>query len=131
LSRTPLIYDAECGFCCVATALVLSWDRGSRLRPVALQEPEAAELLHALPEERRQASWHLVEEDGTVRSAGAGFAPLFRRLPGGRPAAAAADRFPESAARAYSVVAGRRSAFGRVLPSALKRRADDLIRRRA
>ena len=34
-----------------------------------------------MPEEQRLASWHLVEEDGAVRSAGAAFPPLFRLLP--------------------------------------------------
>jgi len=98
---------------------------------VALQSAEAARLLHELPEERRQASWHLVEADGTVRSAGAGFVPLFRLLPGAGPAAAVVERYPGPAERAYRLVANRRSLLGRALPLHVKRRADALIRRRA
>ena len=131
LSRTPFIYDADCGFCRAATALFLAWDRSHRLRPVALESAEAAELLRELSEEERGGSWHLVEADGTVRSSGAGFAPLFRLLPGGRPAAAVADRFPQPAERAYRFVANRRTVLGRALPQQVKCRADELIRRRA
>jgi hypothetical protein len=54
-----------------------------------------------MPPERQWASWHIVEPDGAVSSAGAGFAPLLRRLPGGRPLAKLADRFPGGAERAY------------------------------
>jgi hypothetical protein len=38
------------------------------------------------------ASWHLVDADGRVSSAGAGFAPVFRLLPGGSPLASLAVR---------------------------------------
>jgi predicted DCC family thiol-disulfide oxidoreductase YuxK len=115
----------------VTLGVLLLWDRRRRLRPVALGSAEAQELLRELPEERRGASWHLVELDGTVRSAGAGFGPLFRLLAGGRSLARAAERFPGPANRAYFFVATRRSRFGRYVPPALKRRADALIRRRA
>ena len=98
---------------------------------MALQSAEAAELLRDLPEERRRASWHLVEEDGTVRSAGAGIAPLLQLLFGAGGAARAVDRHPQAADRAYFFVATRRSTFGRYVPQALKRRADELIRRRS
>ena len=84
-----------------------------------------------MPEERRLASWHAIEVDGTVRSAGAGFAPVFRVLPGGRPFAAACERFPGAAERAYRFVATRRGRLGPLLPAALKRRADTLLDRRA
>ena len=92
---------------------------------------EGRELLGSVPEEHRLASWHAVEEDGTVRSAGAGFAPVLRALPGGRPLAAASERFPGAAERAYRAVATRRSRLGPLLPGAVKRRADALLERRA
>jgi hypothetical protein len=83
-----------------------------------------------VPAERRLASWHAVEEDGTVRSAGAGFASVFRALPGGRPFAALCERYPGAAERAYQLVATRRGRLGPLVPAAVKRRADALLERR-
>ena len=92
--------------------MILKWDRDGRLRPVPGQDLD---------------SWQLVFPDGTVRGAGAAFSPLLRMLPGGRPLAQLADRFPDSAERGYRWVADRRSAFGRPLPAAVKRWADRVI----
>jgi predicted DCC family thiol-disulfide oxidoreductase YuxK len=125
MSPHPLLYDPDCGFCRVCMALVLSWDRERKLRPVALTDPEAERLLAGMPEDERMASWHLVELD--VSSGGAAFSPLFRLLPGGAPLARLADRFPEGAKRGYRFVADRRSAFGKPLPAATKRWADRVI----
>ena len=77
------------------------------------------------------ASWHLVAGGGEVRSAGAAFAPLLRGLPGGRPLAALAERFPKAAERAYRQVAGRRDTLGPLVPERLKRWADARIRSRS
>ena len=76
------------------------------------------------------ASWHLVGPDGEVRSAGPAAAPLFRLLPGGRPVAALAQRFPRGAARGYRWVADHRTWFGRPLTDGAKRRADAVIEQR-
>ena len=80
-----ILFDGKCGFCRRWVSRLLRWDRNGRLRPVALQDPEADELLGDMDEEQRMASWHLVEADGRVYSAGAAFPPLLRLLPGGRP----------------------------------------------
>jgi predicted DCC family thiol-disulfide oxidoreductase YuxK len=79
------------------------------------------------------ASWHLVEADGRVKSAGAGFAPVFRLLPGGSPLASLAERAPRLAEGGYRWVADHRSAFGRLITDGAKARADRRIeeRRRA
>jgi predicted DCC family thiol-disulfide oxidoreductase YuxK len=55
-----ILYDADCGFCRWSLGKLLAWDRPRRLRPVALQDPEADALLGGMEEERRMASWHLV-----------------------------------------------------------------------
>jgi predicted DCC family thiol-disulfide oxidoreductase YuxK len=101
------------------------------LRPVALQDEEADRLLAGMPEDERMASWHLVEPDGRVHSAGAAFAPLMRLLPGGRSLAPLFDRFPKASERGYRWVADHRSPFGRALPGRAKRWADRLIERRS
>jgi len=125
------LYDPDCGLCRATTGAVLSWDRRRRLRPVALGTAEAERALARMPEERRWDSWHLVDEQGRVSSAGAGFAPLLRRLPGGGPLAGLPERFPGAAERAYRLVADNRSRIGPLIPAALKSRADRVIEHRS
>jgi predicted DCC family thiol-disulfide oxidoreductase YuxK len=125
-----LLYDADCGLCRVLLAAVLLWDRRGRVRPVALQDPEAAELLRDMPPDERMRSWHLVLPDGAVRSGGLAFAPLLRLLPGGRPLAALPAAAPGPAERAYRLVADHRGTIGPLIPAALKARAERVIDRR-
>lgn len=110
-----LLYDAECGFCRWALRQVLRWDRAHRLRPCALQDPEAVRWLGDLPEEDRMGSWHLVSADGTRVSGGRAVAPLLRLLPGGRPLAVLAEAFPGLVERAYRWVARHRGRLGRLM----------------
>ena len=104
-----MLYDRDCGFCRWSLSKLLAWDRRGRLRPVALQDPEADRLLAGMGEEERMGSWHLAEPGGEVRSAGAAFEPLLRELPGGRPLAAIAARAPRLTERAYRFVSGNRT----------------------
>ena len=108
MNEAVILYDRSCGFCRRSVERVLRWDRGRRLRPVALQDPEADELLGGMDEERKMASWHLVEEDGTVHSAGAAFPPLLRLLPGGRPLAWLTADLPGPTEHAYRYAARTR-----------------------
>jgi predicted DCC family thiol-disulfide oxidoreductase YuxK len=112
MTAHPILYDPDCGFCRVCVAVILRWDRHRRLRPVPGQDLE---------------SWQLILPDGTVLTAGAAFSPLFRLLPGGAPLARLTDRFPAASDRGYRWVADHRSAFGRLLPAAVKRWADRVI----
>jgi predicted DCC family thiol-disulfide oxidoreductase YuxK len=116
MERHQLLYDPDCGFCRVCVALLLKWDRDGRLRP------EPGEDLD---------SWRLIPPDGDVIAAGAAFSPLFRLLPGGRPLARLADRFPGPADRGYRWVAGRRTWFGKTIPAGVKRWADRVISERS
>jgi len=109
-----VLYDDDCGFCVWCMGKVLALDRRGVLEPVALQDPRAPALLPGMDEETRMRSWHLVE-GGRVSSAGQAFGPLLRLLLGAR-AAVLADR-------AYYAVANRRSAFGKLVTEAAKRRA--------
>ena len=112
MTRVPLLYDPDCGFCRVCVAVLLKWDRGSRLRPVPGQD---------------LASWQLVPEEDTVLSAGAAFPALFRLLPGGAPLAQLTERFPGASERGYRWVADHRSALGGAIPGSVKRWADRVI----
>ena len=108
MSQAVILFDGTCGFCRRSVERILRWDRDGRLRPVALQDPEADELLRGMAEERKLASWHLVTPDGAVFSAGAAFPPLLRLLPGGRPLAALTAAFPGLSERGYRYVARTR-----------------------
>jgi predicted DCC family thiol-disulfide oxidoreductase YuxK len=130
MPRATILYDPDCGFCRWCLGKVLAWDRRASLRPVALGSEEADRLLADMPEERRMASWHLVDPDGGVNSAGAAFPPLFRLLPGGHPLAAVASKFPGAVDRGYRWVAANRSRFGPLVTAGAKRRADERIRTR-
>jgi predicted DCC family thiol-disulfide oxidoreductase YuxK len=113
--RDVLIYDRDCDFCRSSLGVVLRWDRRRRLRPLALQDPEADLLLADLDPERRMASWHLISPDGSRRSAGGAVAPLLRVLPGGAPAAAVAERFPSLTEAGYRAVASHRAGLTRLI----------------
>jgi predicted DCC family thiol-disulfide oxidoreductase YuxK len=115
MADTVLLFDADCGLCRWALARVLAWDRAGRLRPVALQSDEAAALLSSMRPTERMASWHLVTNDGRVRSGGAAVGPLARVLPFAPPVAAIAEAFPRTTDRAYRWVAVHRRALGRLV----------------
>ena len=128
--RATLLYDRDCGFCRWCLGKVLAWDRRRSIRPVAIQSEEADRMLGAMPETERLASWHLVDREGTVRSAGAAFPGLLRLLPGGAPLAALTSRAPRATDRAYRWVAGNRSRWGKLVTDGAKRRADERIAER-
>jgi predicted DCC family thiol-disulfide oxidoreductase YuxK len=113
--RSVLLYDEDCGFCRWFTDRLMRWDRGRQLRPAPLQGSEARVLLAGVPEERRMASWHLVDPDGRVHSAGAAIGPLLRSLPRGRGTARVADRFPRGTRTLYAAIARNRGLLGRVV----------------
>jgi predicted DCC family thiol-disulfide oxidoreductase YuxK len=129
-SRWAVLYDDDCGVCRALLGAVLTADRHQRLRPVALQSPEAQGLLADLTPEQRMASWHLISPAGVRHSAGAALPTLASLLPGGRLPAAGLSRTPSLNRRGYEWVAGHRSLLGRVTPAAARRRGDRLIAER-
>ena len=104
-----VLYDADCGLCKWLLAGLLRRDRAVRLRPIALQRPEADDLLPDLAPAERMASWHLISPAGVRRSGGAAVASLLRLLPRGRVPAVAFARFPRLSERGYRWVAEHRS----------------------
>jgi hypothetical protein len=75
-------------------------------------------LLPGLSEQKRMESFHIVDADGTVHSAGDGLAELVPLL----------DRAPSGVAeRAYWLVAGNRTRLGKLIPAAAKRQAQRRI----
>jgi predicted DCC family thiol-disulfide oxidoreductase YuxK len=131
MSRATLIYDSDCGFCRWCLGKVLAWDRRGAVRPLALGTDEANRLLRDMPRGEQMSSWHLVDDDGAVHSAGAGFAPLFKLLPAGSLFAALTARIPDATERGYRFVSGNRSLWGKLVTDGAKRRADERIAQRA
>jgi predicted DCC family thiol-disulfide oxidoreductase YuxK len=129
--RHRILYDSDCGFCRWSLSWILRWDRHRRLRPVALQEPAARELLPGMDPEERMASWHLVAPDGAVSSGGLAAGPMLRLLPGGAALATVADRAPRLASRVYDWVHRHRGMLGRPITDRAKVRADRVIASRA
>jgi predicted DCC family thiol-disulfide oxidoreductase YuxK len=111
-ARPGLLYDADCGVCKFIVARVLELDRG-RYRPLAIQDARSADLLPDTTEEERLRSFHIVDPDGTVHSAGDGLALLIPPL----------RRAPKLASRAYWLVANNRTRLGKLLPDAARRQA--------
>jgi predicted DCC family thiol-disulfide oxidoreductase YuxK len=125
-----VLYDGECGFCKWLLGWLLRFDRARRLRPVALQRPEAEALLADLDPAERMASWHLVAPDGQRISAGPALPSLLRLLPGGRLLAAVLDRFPRLTAAGYRWVAAHRIGISRFVPRRAKERGAERVRAR-
>lgn len=125
-----VLYDGDCGFCKWLLAGLLRFDRSRRLRPVALQRPEAAALLADLDPAERMASMHLVSPEGTRTSAGAALPALLGQLRGGQLPAAVCARFPRLTGAGYRWVATHRIGISRFVPRRWKKRAAERVRQR-
>ena len=130
MAPTTVLYDDDCRFCRASLALLLAWDRRRRLHPVPLQSAEAEQLLPGLGPEERMATMHAAPADGPPAAGGAALPSLLREVPGGAPLAALAARFPRAAELGYTTVAENRSRLSKLVPAALSRRADELVRKR-
>ncbi len=127
--RAVVLYDRDCGFCRWSLARLLDLDRRLRLRPVALQDPEAEELLRGMEDERRLASAHLVTADGEVYSGAAAIAPLLGLLQAGAPLSPPPRLLTGLLGLAYGLVARNRGLLGRPLSAQAKARGLEQIDR--
>lgn len=125
-----VLYDGDCGFCKWLLAGLLRFDRAERLRPIALQRPEAEALLADLDPGRRMESMHVVAPDGTRASAGEALPALLGLLRGGRAPAAVLARFPRLTSAGYRWVATHRIGISRFVPRRAKQRAAERVRER-
>jgi predicted DCC family thiol-disulfide oxidoreductase YuxK len=126
-----VLYDHACGFCKVMLALLLSWDRANRLRPVPIQSPRGDDLLADIEPEDRLKSWHVVDAQGVLRSGGAGIPVIFKALHMGAPIADIASRFPTAASQTYDWVAAHRALLGRPLGAQPRAWAAQVIAKRS
>lgn len=128
--RWLVLYDGDCGLCKWLLAGLLRLDRARRLRPIALQRPEAEALLADLDPAERMASMHVVSPDGSRASAGAALPSVLRLLSGGGLPAVVCERFPGLTAAGYRWVAIHRTGISRFVPRRSKRRAAERVRER-
>jgi predicted DCC family thiol-disulfide oxidoreductase YuxK len=131
METATVLYDVDCGFCRWAMARVLTWDRGHRLRPVAIQDAQGERLLAGLDPAARLDSWHVAFPDGRLYSAGPALAQVVGLLPGGRAPAAAMRALLPVTGWAYRLVAGHRAVPGRFVSAGARRRATETIRARS
>ena len=115
MERAAILFDDDCGFCRWSLSKILTWDRYSRLRPVALQSPEADDLLRGMDPDQKMASWHLIAPHGRTYSGGEAVSHLARLLPSGAPIASLADTFPRTTDRVYQWISRHRDLLGRTV----------------
>jgi predicted DCC family thiol-disulfide oxidoreductase YuxK len=125
--RALVLYDADCGVCVWLLSVLLRLDRARRLRSLALQRPEADDLLADLTPAERIASWHVISPAGTRQSGGAALAPLLELLPGGHAPAAALSRVPGLTDCGYRWTAEHRAQLAKLVPARVKRRARERV----
>lgn len=118
-----VLWDRDCGFCAWTLSLLLRADRARLLRPAPIQGPEGDRHLAHMAPEQRLASWHLVDDDGRVRSGGEALTAVLRALPAGRPLARLTGALPAATDRAYGWVATHRTLLSRPIPAEAKERA--------
>jgi predicted DCC family thiol-disulfide oxidoreductase YuxK len=115
MDHAIVLFDEDCGICRWTADRLRRWDRRGRLTFRSIQTAEAGGDLEAIEPAARYASWHVVEPDGRIWSAGAAIPRVMRRLPGGGPVATLAATFPGSTERMYGFVVRHRARLGRML----------------
>jgi predicted DCC family thiol-disulfide oxidoreductase YuxK len=126
-----VLWDRDCGFCAWTLALALRADRRRVLVTSTIQEADVAGLLDAIEPERRYASFHIVDADGRVTSAGRAVTVMLGLLPAGRPLGLVTNAAPKLTERAYRWVAEHRSLLSKPIPRRSKDRARRLVADRA
>ena len=122
-----VVYDPDCGFCRVCMAVLLRWDRQGRLRPVPLFSPDADALPEGMPRVTQAASWHAIDERGTVRSGG----PRSRPCSNSSRAVNGPQRWRAASPGRSSCptrwVADHRALVGRFVPASTREWANDAL----
>ena len=115
-NQLPVFYDSDCGFCRWSLSQLLKLDPGGRLRPVALDAPEADMLLASVPPSERRHAAHVVTPDGRIWTGGDAVAPILAWL--GHPRwASVARRLAPVLRVGYRIVAANRGMLGRLVRS--------------
>jgi predicted DCC family thiol-disulfide oxidoreductase YuxK len=110
-----VLYDEDCGSCRWTAERLRRWDREDHLAFRSIQDADASGMLSSIAPDARYGSWHVIEPDGRIWSAGAAVPRVMRRLPGGSPIAVLAATFPSVTERAYGLLVRHRTRLGTML----------------
>jgi predicted DCC family thiol-disulfide oxidoreductase YuxK len=111
-----LFYDAGCGVCSwLALRALHAAPHVVRVLPI--DSDEAEPHMSALGDEARWASWHVLGEDGQLRSGGAAAPVLLEQFRHTRTLVALLRATPRVTERLYRLGARTRSYWGRLVPS--------------
>ena len=124
--QTTVYYDADCGFCIWAVAVLLRFDRSGRLGVASIQGALDG-ALRDIPRDRVLTSFHAVSRVGDRASAGAALTAVLRLLPALRWAGALSARVPRLTEWAYRWVADHRGRLARFVPEKAKARARGVV----
>jgi len=115
MGAATVFFDEDCGFCRWSADRLRAWDRSGHLRFAPIQGPEGDRWLATMDPRTRMGSWHVLTQDGRVRSGGAALPTTLRLLPGGRPLAAVFALSPVATERFYRWVVRHRARWGSLL----------------
>lgn len=106
-----MLYDEACDACTALAAWIAR--RGVRVAPIG--SDEGGLWLRDLAPAARYAAVHVIDAEGRRHTGGAAVPVVLSALPGVRPLALVARRFPRVTDTAYRALARRRSAVARLL----------------
>lgn len=78
-----LVYDGQCQLCWNAKEVIVGLSRSGALTPVPFGDPRVSTLLPGFEASRAEGNFHLVWEDGRVKSGSEAIPDVLRLLPGG------------------------------------------------
>ena len=84
VTRSILVYDADCGPCTGFKRLVSFLDLDSKISCLSLRDADNAGLLDSIPEDLRYLSMHFVATDKSVLSGSDAIPSILELLPCGR-----------------------------------------------
>ncbi|HTA14050.1 MAG TPA: DCC1-like thiol-disulfide oxidoreductase family protein [Solirubrobacteraceae bacterium] len=111
-----LFYDADCGVCSWLALRAVRAAPPCTVRALPIDSTEAEPQMGKLGDEARWASWHILGEDGRLRSGGAAAPVLLEQLPHTRPLVRLLRATPRATERLYRLGAATRSLWGRLVP---------------
>jgi predicted DCC family thiol-disulfide oxidoreductase YuxK len=111
-----LFYDADCGVCSWLALRAVRAAAPQAVHALPIDSAEAEPQMGALSHEARWASWHVLGEDGRLRSGGAAAPVLLEQLPHARPLVGLLRAMPRATERGYRLGAATRSLWGRLVP---------------
>ncbi len=80
-SKSIVVYDGDCRFCCRQVERIRRWDTRAQLEYVTRQQPELIERMPALADADFNTGMRLITLDGTIHVGADAVYQIARRLP--------------------------------------------------